>query len=75
MLPSHAVYYPDTNTLVKYQEVEDYIYCCGFHGGPVWAPDSSSFYGVASVHDFAYQSGELWKVDARERCAHKNAQD
>jgi hypothetical protein len=64
MLPSHAVYYPDTNTLVKYQEVEDYIYCCSFHGGPVWAPDSASFYGVASAHDFAYQSGELWKVDA-----------
>jgi len=64
VLPSHAVYSLDTNTLVKYQEVQDYIYCCSFHGGPVWAPDSASFYGVASAHDFAYQSGELWKVDA-----------
>lgn len=64
MLPSHAVYYPDTNTLVKYAEVQDYIYCCSFHGGPAWAPDSASFYGVASAHDFAYQSGELWKIDA-----------
>jgi hypothetical protein len=64
MMPSHAVYYPSTNTLVRYAEVEDYIYCCSFHGGPVWAPDSSSFYGIASVHDSAYKYGELWKVDA-----------
>ena len=64
VLPSHAVYSLDTNTLVKYQDVQDYIYCCSFHGGPVWSPDSSSYYGVASVHDTAYQSGELWKVDA-----------
>jgi hypothetical protein len=62
--PSHAIFYPDTNALVRYSEVKDYIYCCSFHGGPVWSPDSSSFYGVASVHDTAYQSGELWKVDA-----------
>jgi len=64
-LPSHAVYYPDTNALVRYSEVKDYIYCCSFHGGPVWSPDSSSFYGVASVHDTSYQYGELWRVDAR----------
>jgi Tol biopolymer transport system component len=62
--PSHAVYYPGTNVLVRYAEVKDYIYCCSFHGGPSWTPDSSSFYGVASVHDTAYQSGELWRVDA-----------
>lgn len=64
VLPSHAVYFPDSNTLVKYQEVQDYIYCCSFHGGPVWAPDSASFYGIASAHDFAYQSGEIWEVNA-----------
>ena len=64
LAPSHAVYDLDTNTLVRYSEVQDYIYCCSFHGGPVWAPDSASFSGVASAHDFAYQSGELWKVDA-----------
>lgn len=64
MAPSHAVYYPGTNALVRYEEVKDYIYCCSFHGGPAWSPDSSSFFGVASAHDFAYQSGELWKVDA-----------
>lgn len=64
VLPSHAVYDPETNALVRYKEVEDYIYCCSFHGGPVWSPDSTSFYGVASVHDTVYQSGELWKVDA-----------
>jgi hypothetical protein len=62
--PSHAVYYPGTNALVRYEEVKDYIYCCSFHGGPVWSPDSSSFFGVASVHDTSYQSGELWRVDA-----------
>jgi Tol biopolymer transport system component len=64
VLPSHGVYDLSTNTFVKQEEVQDYIYCCSFHGGPVWAPDSSSFYGVASVHDTSYQSGELWKVDA-----------
>lgn len=63
-LPSHAVYDPAANVLVRYTEVKDYIYCCSFHGGPVWAPDSSSFYGVASVHDTGYQFGELWRVDA-----------
>ena len=62
--PSHAVYYPATNTLIRHTEVTDYIYCCSFHGGPVWAADSLSFYGAASAHDFAYKSGELWKVDA-----------
>lgn len=62
--PSHAVYYPDTNTWVRYEEPTDYIYCCSFYGGPAWSPDSSSFYGVASAHDFSYKSGELWKVDA-----------
>ena len=62
--PSHAVYYPDTNALVRYGEVKDYIYCCSFHGGPVWSPDSASFYGVASVHDTGYQTGELWRIDA-----------
>ncbi|RPJ29075.1 MAG: hypothetical protein EHM33_02345 [Chloroflexi bacterium] len=64
VLPSHAVYDPGTNALVRYSEVQDYIYCCSFHGGPVWSSDSSSFYGVASVHDTAYRSGELWKIDA-----------
>jgi WD40-like Beta Propeller Repeat len=62
--PSHAVYYPATNTLVRHEEVQDYINCCSYHGGPAWAPDSSSFFGVASVHDTSYLSGELWKVDA-----------
>jgi hypothetical protein len=62
--PSHAAYHPDSNALVKYVEVEDYIYCCSFHGGPVWSPDSASFYGVASVHDTGYQTGELWRIDA-----------
>ena len=62
--PSHAIYYPATNTLIQHAEVTDYIYCCSFHGGPVWSTDSSSFYGVASIYDTAYKSGELWKVDA-----------
>jgi hypothetical protein len=62
--PSHAVYDPATNALVRPEEVTDYIYCCSFHGGPVWSPDGSSFYGAASVHDTAYRAGELWKVNA-----------
>jgi hypothetical protein len=68
VLPSHAVYDPDTNTLVRYEEVKDYIYCCSFHGGPVWSPDSTSFYGVASVHDTVYQSGD---VEGCQERAHK----
>lgn len=63
-MPSHAVYYPATNALIRYEAVQDYIYCCSFHGGPAWFSDSSSFYGVASVHDSAYQAGEIWRVDA-----------
>jgi hypothetical protein len=62
--PSHAIYDPATNALVRHQEVQDYIFCCSFHGGPAWSPDGSSFYGVAGAHDFAYQSGELWRVEA-----------
>ena len=62
--PSHAIYDPVTNTLIRHAEVTDYIYCCSFHGGPVWAADSSSFFGAASVHDTTYKSGELWKIDA-----------
>lgn len=62
--PSHAVYTPGTNTLVKAMGVENDIYCCTFYGGPSWSPDSASFYGVASTYDFAYKSGELWRVDA-----------
>ena len=62
--PSHAVYDPATNALVRPEEVTDYIYCCSFQGGPVWSPDGSSFYGAASVHDTTYRSGELWKVNA-----------
>lgn len=62
--PSHAVYYPDKNELLRHEEVKEYLYCCSFHGGPVWSPDSSSFYGVASAHDYAYSQGALWRVDA-----------
>jgi Tol biopolymer transport system component len=62
--PSHAIYDPATNGLVRQEDVQEYRFCCSFHGGPAWSPDGSSFYGVASAHDFAYQSGELWRVDA-----------
>jgi hypothetical protein len=62
--PSHAIYDPATNALLRHKEVQDYIYCCSFHGGPAWSLDGLSFYGIASAHDFAYQSGELWRVDA-----------
>lgn len=62
--PSHAVYDPVTTALVRYQDDDEQVICCNFYGGPVWAPDSSSFYGIASMHDSAYRFGELWKVDA-----------
>ena len=62
--PSHAVYDLDSNVIVRYAEVQDYINCCSYHGGPVWSPDSSSFYGVASIHDTCCLFGELWRVDA-----------
>ena len=64
--PSHAIYDPATNILIRYAEVTDYIYCCSFHGGPVWSADSSSFFGAASVHDTVYKSGELWRVSAAD---------
>jgi hypothetical protein len=63
--PSHAVYYPGTNELVRHAEVQEYLDCCSFHGGPEWSPDSASFYGVASAHDYAFLQGALWRVDAR----------
>jgi hypothetical protein len=67
--PSHAVYEPATRTLVRYAEDPDLlqrdVFCCSFHGGPAWSPDGASYYGIASAHDFAYQSGELWRVEAR----------
>jgi hypothetical protein len=61
---SHAVYYPGTKAFVRHAEVQDYINCCSYHGGPVWSPDSSSFYGIASIHDTCCLFGELWRVDA-----------
>ena len=64
MAPSHAVYDLATGTLVRYAEPPDYIYCCSFHGGPAWGVDGASFFGVASAHDFAYKSGEIWQIDA-----------
>lgn len=64
--PSHAVYHPATNTLIRPAEVTDTIYCCSFHGGPLWSADSSSFFGAASIHDTIYQSGELWRVNAAD---------
>lgn len=62
--PTHAVYYPERNELVKPTGVDTYGICCSFHGGPAWAPASSSFYGVASEHDWAWPHGSLWKIDA-----------
>jgi hypothetical protein len=64
VLPSHAVYYPERNELVRYEEAKEYLYCCSFHGGPEWSTDNSSFYGIASAHDYAFHQGALWKVDA-----------
>jgi hypothetical protein len=43
---------------------DESIYCCSFYGGPALSADSSSFYGVASEHDYSYPQGALWKVDA-----------
>jgi Tol biopolymer transport system component len=62
--PSHAIYYPATNTLIRQSGGNDTIYCCSFYGGPSWTPDSASFYGVASLHDSSYKFGQLWRVDA-----------
>jgi Tol biopolymer transport system component len=62
--PSHAIYDLERNELVGITGVDTYGYCCSFHGGPAWSPDSSSFYGIASEHDWAYPHGSLWRVDA-----------
>ena len=40
--PSHAVYDFRRSELVRITGVDTYGYCCSFHGGPAWAPDSSS---------------------------------
>jgi hypothetical protein len=64
VLPTHAIYDPERNELVRFTGSDLYGYCCSFHGGPVWSPDSSSVYGVASEHDYAFLHGSLWKVDA-----------
>jgi len=61
---STAIYDLDKKVLVRYADVERYISCCNFYGGAEWSPDSSSFYAVASAHDYSFPSGELWKVDA-----------
>jgi hypothetical protein len=62
--PAHAVYEPATNALVRIANVPDGMGCCSDNGGPVWSPDSTSFYGVASALQTCCQNGELWKVDA-----------
>jgi Periplasmic component of the Tol biopolymer transport system len=62
--PSHAIYYPDRNELVRPTGADLYGYCCSFYGGPAWSADSSSVYGIASEHDYAFPHGALWKVDA-----------
>jgi hypothetical protein len=61
--PSHAVYDLETKALVRSEGVPDGAYCCSFHGGPAWSTDGASYVGIASIHDSAYQYGELWKVD------------
>jgi Tol biopolymer transport system component len=62
--PSHAIYVPTTNALIRQQGVGDSLECCSYYGGPAWTPDSSSLYGVASLHDSAYKFGQLWRIDA-----------
>lgn len=63
--PKHAVYVPETNTFVRYAEVQGYFCCSDLGGPPVWSPDSSSFYGVASLGELTgFRFGELWNVDA-----------
>ena len=62
--PSHAIYIPTTNALIRQAAASDPLECCSYYGGPSWTPDSSSFYGVASLHDSAYKFGQLWRVDA-----------
>jgi hypothetical protein len=62
--PAHAVYYPETDALVRMANVPDGMGCCSENGGPVWSPDSASFYGVASALQTCCKNGELWRVDA-----------
>jgi hypothetical protein len=69
VLPSHAIYDPVRDELVKLDGGDGYGYCCSFYGGPTWSADSSSFYGIASEHDYAFPHGALWKVDAETGAA------
>jgi len=59
-----SLQWDNTNALVRIEKQQDELSCCSQHGGPVWSPDSSSFYGVAIPLTFCCQTGELWKVDA-----------
>ena len=65
VLPSHAIYDFNRKELVRLNGGDGYGYCCSFSGGPAWSADSSSFYGIASEHDYAFPHGALWKVDAQ----------
>lgn len=59
-----AIYFPIDNTLIQFAGRDESPTCCNFYGGPVWSPDSASFYGVARQYDSSYRFGELWKVNA-----------
>jgi hypothetical protein len=59
-----AIYSLADKSLIQFVENPEALTCCNFYGGPTWSADSSTFYGIASLPDSSYKSGELWKVDA-----------
>jgi hypothetical protein len=61
-----AIYSFTDNAFVKFIERDESPTCCTYYGSPAWSPDSASFYGIATVPDSDYKTGELWKVNASD---------
>lgn len=58
--PAYAIYTLETAALVQASPGGG-SFCCG---GPTWSPDGSSFFEAIAIGQYAYETGEIWRVDA-----------